>query len=119
MESYRGLALLTTNLRGNIDRAFLRRLRFVVQFPFPDEVERARIWERMFPPGAPTKGIDAPALARLAVPGGAIRSIAVSAAFAAADDGTPITPAHVLRAAEVEYAKSDRSLTDVEKAALS
>ena len=118
METYRGLALLTTNLRANLDRAFLRRLRFVLQFPFPDEDQRARIWARMFPPGAPTKGLEPARLARLAVAGGSIRAIAVSAAFAAADDGTPITPAHVERAADVEYAKADRSLTDTERAAL-
>ena len=91
----------------------------MLQFPFPDESHRALIWARMFPPGAPTKGIDYASLARLAVPGGSIRAIAVSAAFAAADEDSPITPAHIRRAAEVEYAKVDRSLTDVEKAALS
>ncbi len=119
MESYRGLAVLTTNLRSNLDRAFLRRLRFVVAFPFPDEAQRTSIWNRMFPVGAPTKGLDAARLARLTVAGGGIRSIAVSAAFAAADEGSPITVAHVRRAAEIEYAKADRSLMDVERAALS
>ena len=49
MESYRGLAILTTNLRSNVDRAFLRRLRFVVQFPFPDAQHRAEIWRRTLP----------------------------------------------------------------------
>ena len=119
MESYRGLALLTTNLSGNLDKAFMRRLRFVLQFPFPDEADRALIWARMFPPGAPTKGLDTAALARLAVAGGGIRTSAGSAAFGAADDDSPITAAHVLRAAEVEYAKVERSLSDGERAALS
>ena len=114
MESYRGLAILTTNLRSNVDRAFLRRLRFVVQFPFPDPTQRAQIWLRMFPPAAPLEGIDAGALARLAASGGSIRAIALSAAFAAAEDGTAITPEHVLRAARVEYAKAERALTDSE-----
>ena len=118
MESYRGLALLTTNLRGNVDRAFLRRLRFVVQFPFPDERQRARIWACHLPDDAPTKGLDTAALARLNVAGGGIRSIALAAAFAAADEGSPITPLHVLRAAEVEYAKAERTMTDHERAAL-
>ena len=49
MESYRGLAILTTNMRSHIDRAFLRRLRFVIEFPFPDRAQRAAIWRRVFP----------------------------------------------------------------------
>jgi len=114
MESYRGLAILTTNLRSNVDRAFLRRLRFVVQFPFPDPVQRAEIWRRTFPAPAPLDGIELDAVAKLAVSGGSIRAIALSAAFAAAEDGTAITPAHVLQAARVEYAKAERSLTDSE-----
>jgi vesicle-fusing ATPase len=114
MESYRGLAILTTNLRSNVDRAFLRRLRFVVQFPFPDVHLRAEIWRRAFPPAAPLDGIDVDILAKLVVPGGAIRTIALAAAFAAAQDGGAITPAHVLTATRVEYAKAERALTDSE-----
>jgi vesicle-fusing ATPase len=114
MESYRGLAILTTNLRSNVDRAFLRRLRFVVQFPFPDAGRRAEIWRRTFPPATPLDGIEPERLARLVASGGSIRSIALSAAFAAAEDGTAVTSAHVLRAAQVEYAKAERSLTDSE-----
>lgn len=117
MESYRGLAILTTNMRSHIDRAFLRRLRFVIQFPFPDRDQRADIWRRVFPAAAPLDGIDPDALARMTVPGGSIRSIALSAAFAAAEDGTPVTVDHVMRAARVEYAKSERSLTDAEAGA--
>jgi hypothetical protein len=98
MESYRGLAILTTNLRSNVDRAFLRRLRFVVQFPFPDAEQRAEIWRRTIPADAPLDGVEPEQVARLNVSGGSIRSIALSAAFAAAEDGTPITRAHVLRA---------------------
>jgi vesicle-fusing ATPase len=114
MESYRGLAILTTNLRSNVDRAFMRRLRFVVQFPFPDAAQRAGIWRRTFPPGAPLDGVEVDALAKLAASGGSIRAIALAAAFGAAEDGTAITPAHVLRAARVEYAKAERALTDSE-----
>jgi hypothetical protein len=118
MESYRGLAILTTNLRSNVDRAFLRRLRFVVQFPFPDAVQRAEIWRRTFPPATPLEGIDPEALARLAASGGSIRAIALAAAFGASEDGTAVTPAHVLRAARVEYAKAERALTDSETGGL-
>jgi vesicle-fusing ATPase len=114
MESYRGLAILTTNLRSNVDRAFLRRLRFVVQFPFPDAAQRADIWRCTIPAAAPVEGLDAERLARLNVAGGSIRSIALSAAFAAADAGTAIARAHVLRAAQVDYAKAERALTDAE-----
>ena len=114
MESYRGLAILTTNLRSNLDRAFLRRLRFVVQFPFPDAEQRAEIWRRTFPASAPLDGVDVAQLARLTVSGGSIRSIALSAAFAAAEEGLSIAPQHVLHAARVEYAKAERALTDSE-----
>jgi vesicle-fusing ATPase len=114
MESYRGLAILTTNLRSNVDRAFLRRLRFVVQFPFPAAEQRAEIWRRTFPPAVPLDGLEPERLARLVASGGSIRSIALSAAFAAAEDGGVVTAGHVLRAARVEYAKAERPLTDAE-----
>ena len=118
METYQGLAILTTNMRSHIDHAFLRRLRFVIQFPFPDHAQRADIWRRIFPPATPLEGLDPDELARLTVPGGSIRAIALSAAFAAAEEGTPVTPVHVVRAARIEYAKSERSLTDIESAGL-
>jgi len=118
MEAYRGLAILTTNLGSNVDRAFLRRLRFVVQFPFPDQRLRTELWKRVFPAETPTDGLDPGALARLAVPGGTIHAIAVSAAFTAAAQGSTVRPEHVLHAAEVEYAKAERTLTDTETAAL-
>jgi vesicle-fusing ATPase len=118
MDSYRGLAILTTNLRGNVDRAFLRRIRFVVQFPFPDETSRAEIWRRVFPAATPLADVDPAALARIQLSGGAIRQIALSAAFAAADEGVRVGPAHLLRAATREAAKSERALTAVETSAL-
>jgi hypothetical protein len=118
MESYRGLAILTTNLRANVDRAFLRRLRFVVHFPFPDAAHRAEIWRRTLPAQAPLDGIDVESLAKLNVSGGSIRSIALAAAFGAADDESALTPAHVLHAARVEYAKAERALVDSETEAL-
>jgi vesicle-fusing ATPase len=114
MESYRGLAILTTNLRSNVDRAFTRRLRFVVQFPFPEPEQRAEIWRRTFPAAAPLDGVEPERIARLAVSGSSIRSIALSAAVAAAEEGAAIGPVHLLHAARVEYAKADRTLTDAE-----
>ncbi|WP_017327650.1 ATP-binding protein [Synechococcus sp. PCC 7336] len=114
MESYRGLAILTTNLKSAIDRAFLRRIRFVVQFPFPDASQREAIWQRMFPAQTPTEGLDCQKLAKLNVAGGNIRNIALNAAFIAADAGEPVQMKHVLRAVKGEYVKLERSLTEME-----
>jgi len=114
MEAYRGLAILTTNLKGALDPAFLRRIRFVVQFPFPDVSQRAEIWRRMFPASTPTEGLDVWKLAKLNVPGGNIRNIAVNAAFLAADAGEPVRMRHVREAAQDEYLKMERPLTSAE-----
>ncbi|OUL31345.1 AAA family ATPase [Nostoc sp. 106C] len=114
MESYPGLALLTTNLKSAIDTAFLRRIRFVVQFPFPDAAQRAEIWRRIFPPNTPTADLDVVKLARLNVAGGNIRNIALNAAFLAADAGEAVQMKHILRAAQTEYGKLEKPLTEVE-----
>jgi hypothetical protein len=110
METYRGLAVLTTNLRSALDTAFLRRLRFVVAFPFPDAAQRAEIWRRALPPETPTRGLDFVKLARLGVAGGNIRNIALAAAFLAAEAGDPLGMEHLLQAARGEYAKLERPL---------
>lgn len=114
MEAYRGLAILTTNLKSAIDPAFLRRIRFVVQFPFPDVAQRIEIWRRMFPAKLPTEGLDLNKLARLNVTGGNICNIALNAAFLAADAGEPVRMSHLLRAAQSEYGKLEQSLTEAE-----
>ncbi|NEZ67912.1 ATP-binding protein [Leptolyngbyaceae cyanobacterium CCMR0082] len=114
MESYRGLAILTTNLKNSIDQAFLRRLRFVVQFPFPDAKQRAEIWRRVFPADTPTKDLVYERLAKLSIAGGNIRNIALSAAFIAADADEPVMMKHLLQAAKREYLKLERPLTDTE-----
>jgi len=114
MESYRGLAILTSNLKDSMDQAFLRRLRFIVQFPFPDVAERAEIWRRAFPPQTPTEGLDPAKLARLSVTGGNIRNIALAAAFLAADGGGPVRMGHLLRAARGELTKLERPLSESE-----
>ena len=114
MESYRGLAILTTNLPDAIDRAFMRRIRFMVQFPFPDWSERTAIWQRMFPTQTPTDGLDFRKLAKLNVAGGNIRNIALNAAFLAADEDAPVQMSHILQAAQREYGKLERSITDAE-----
>jgi SpoVK/Ycf46/Vps4 family AAA+-type ATPase len=114
MEAYRGLAILTTNLKSALDPAFLRRIRFVVQFPFPDAAQRAEIWRRIFPGATPTEGLDLQKLSSLNVPGGNIRNIALHAAFLAADEGAPVCMGHVLRAARTEYGKIEKPLTEAE-----
>ena len=114
MEAYRGLAILTTNMKSALDPAFLRRIRFVVYFPFPDAAQRAGIWQRIFPADTPTEGLDAARLARLNVAGGNIANIALNAAFLAADAGQPVRMPHLLRAAQLEYAKLEKSLTEAE-----
>jgi len=114
MEAYRGLAILTTNLKESLDQAFMRRIRFVVHFPFPDAALRAEIWKRVFPAQTPTDGLDIGRLARLSLPGGNIRNIALYSAFLAADAGEPVRMRHLLRAAQVEYAKLERPLNEAE-----
>jgi len=116
MESYRGLAILTTNLKHALDTAFLRRIRFVIQFPFPDEPQRAAIWRRMFPQQTPREGLDYDRLAQLHVPGGNIRNIALRAAFLAADTPEPVQMRHLLDAARSEYAKLEKPLPETEVA---
>ena len=114
MESYRGLAILTTNTKSALDQAFLRRLRFVVQFPFPDAMQRAEIWRRVFPKQTPTESLDYTQLSCLHVPGGNIRNVAMNAAFLAAESGHAVNMAHLMQAARGEYAKIERPLTAVE-----
>jgi len=112
MEEYRGLAILTTNLKDSLDPAFLRRLRFVVRFPFPDAALREEIWRRVFPSETPTAGLDWKHLARLGLAGGNIKNIALAAAFLAAAEGGPVTMAHVFSAARGEYAKLEKPWID-------
>ncbi|MEG3928223.1 ATP-binding protein [Microcoleus sp. D3_18a_C4] len=114
MEAYRGLAILTTNLKGALDSAFLRRIRFVVQFSFPDAAQRAEIWRRIFPKETPLEGVDVNKLARLSVAGGNIRNIAMNAAFLAADANEAVTMKHLLSAARSESTKVEKPLTDSE-----
>jgi SpoVK/Ycf46/Vps4 family AAA+-type ATPase len=114
IEAYRGLAILTTNLKDSIDQAFLRRIRFVVQFPFPDATQRTEIWRRVFPEQTPVQKLAYNKLARLGVAGGNIRNIALNAAFLAADAGEAVGMEHILRSAQSEYVKLERPLTDQE-----
>ena len=114
MEAYRGLAILTTNLKDSLDGAFLRRLRFIVEFPFPDPTQRAEIWRRVFPPEMPTDGLDVERLSRVNLAGGSIRNVAVNAAFLAAAEGEPVRMRHLLAAVRGEYAKNGKPLPESE-----
>jgi hypothetical protein len=114
MEAYRGVAILTTNMQHALDPAFVRRIRFIVQFPFPDAPSRTRIWERVFPPATPLGDLDFAQLGQLTVSGGVIRNIATHAAFLAADEQTPVGMPHLLAAARGEYAKMEKPLTAAE-----
>lgn len=115
MESYSGLAILTSNHKAALDPAFQRRLRFVVHFPFPDQVQREGIWRTVFPAAAPLDaGVDCTRLARLNVAGGGIRNIALAAAFLAAEAGTAIDMAALRRAALLEAAKREKPFSDAE-----
>jgi SpoVK/Ycf46/Vps4 family AAA+-type ATPase len=110
MEDYSGLAILATNRRSALDTAFLRRLRFVIDFPFPAADDRRRIWERVFPAQADVDGLELAMLSNLDLSGGNIRSIAVNAAFLAAAEGVPIGMSHVVRAAAREYVKLSKPI---------
>ncbi|MFC5143396.1 AAA family ATPase [Streptomyces aureoversilis] len=113
LESFDGLALLTTNMHANIDPAFLRRLDLVVHFPAPDEAQRRALWDRCLGPCVPRAAdLDDAALDTLAaafdLPGGAIRCSAITAAYRAADEDRPLSAADLLAAVREEYAKLGR-----------
>jgi hypothetical protein len=114
MEAYRGLAILTSNLKQTLDPAFLRRLRFIVQFPFPDHVHRAAIWRGVFPARTPTEALDYERLGQLNVAGGHIRNIALAGAFLAAERDEAVSMPLLAEAARAEYSKLERPLTDAE-----
>ena len=110
MESYAGAVILATNFRRNIDDAFLRRLDFVIDFPFPEPDDRERLWRGLVPPEAPLDaGVDFALLARrFKLSGGAIRNCTLAAAFLAAEAESTIDMTHLVRAVSVEYAKLGR-----------
>jgi hypothetical protein len=114
MESYRGLAVLATNMRSALDQAFLRRLRFIVDFPFPGRHERKRIWAKAFPAETPTAGLDYGRLSRLNLTGGSIHNIALNAAFLAAETDEPITMPVLLAAARAEFVKLERPINEAD-----
>jgi MoxR-like ATPase len=116
MEQYDGIAILATNLRENLDEAFLRRLHFIVEFPMPDEAHRERMWRQFLPSRAPVDGsIDYPFLARqFRLAGGNIKNIVLAAAYLAAASGDRIGMPHLIRATWREHQKLGRLLSEVD-----
>ena len=116
MEQYEGVAILATNLRSNLDEAFVRRLAFTVHFPLPDEGSRRRLWARVIPAATPVAAdVDFDLLAaQFKLSGGNIRNIAIAASFLAAADGDLVTMAHVLQATRREYQKMGKTLSQAE-----
>jgi len=114
MESYRGLAILATNMKSALDTAFIRRLRFIVTFMAPGTVERRAIWQKVFPGDVPTQELNFDRLARFNLTGGNIHSIALNAAFLAAREESAVTMPLVLRAARAEFRKLERPINEAD-----
>lgn len=115
-EEYNGLVILASNIKKNMDEAFVRRLHFMLDFPFPEEIERLEIWKRTFPVQAPTApDIDLAFLARkLKISGGNIRNIILAAAFIAADEQARISMRHLVRGASYEYQKMGKMIVEAD-----
>ncbi len=107
MEEYEGITILATNLRKNIDEAFTRRIRFIIEFPLPEEEYRHRIWQGIWPKGTPlAPEVDLNFMSRqFKLAGGNIRNIALTAAFYAADNGKAVGMKHLILATKREYQK--------------
>lgn len=116
MEEYDGIVVLATNLSRNMDEAFVRRIHFIMDFPFPSGPERYRIWEKIWPAGAPLGAdLDFGFLAkRFEITGGNVKNIALAAAFLAAEEGMPIGMTHLARATQRELRKIGKVAVDGE-----
>ena len=116
MEEYDGVVILATNLRSNMDDAFVRRMHFVVDFPIPEAEDRLRIWRVHFPPPAPRgDNLDLEFMAQqFKITGGNIRNIVLGGAFLAAEDGQSICMEHLVRAARRELQKMGRLVRELD-----
>jgi SpoVK/Ycf46/Vps4 family AAA+-type ATPase len=114
MEAFSGLAILATNMKGALDPAFMRRLRFVVNFQFPGLAERKQLWEKALPPDVPREGLDYDRLARFNLSGGNIHSVALNAAFLAAQRATRVTGPLILTAVRSELRKLNKPINETE-----
>ena len=116
MEEYQGIVILATNFRKNMDDAFVRRMHFVVEFPFPEEDDRLEIWRRVFPEKAPLDdSFDIGFLARqFKIAGGNIKNVAVTSAFLAAQESNTIEMKHAVLATKREYQKMGKLMVESE-----
>jgi AAA+ superfamily predicted ATPase len=112
MEAYQGLAILATNMKSGLDDAFTRRLRFIVTFPVPEQEDRQRIWQKVFPPDTPLAELDYSRLAGFNLTGGSIYNAALNGAFLAAQAEQPVSMPHLLNAIRTEFLKSDRLIDE-------
>jgi SpoVK/Ycf46/Vps4 family AAA+-type ATPase len=115
MEQYEGTVILATNLRKNMDDAFVRRIQFTIEFPFPGFEQRLAIWQKVWPAATPREDLDLEFMARrFEIAGGNIRNIALSAAFLGAEDGRRVTMKHLMRATWQEYQKMGNVIIESE-----
>src|ERR1041384_8263279 len=114
LESFSGLAIMATNMKGALDTAFLRRIRFILEFRAHTPAERTVIWQKIFPLQTETSGLDYERLSSLNLNGGSINNVAINAAFLAAQAGTPVTMPLVLEAARTEFLKLKRPLSEAD-----
>lgn len=116
MEEYQGIVILATNFRKNMDDAFVRRMHFAIEFPTPEEEDRMRIWERVFPDNAPmAKDLDLKFVAKqFKIAGGNIKNVAVTSAFLAAQESSEISMKHLMLATKREYQKMGKLLVESE-----
>ena len=112
IEAYRGLAILATNMKSALDAAFVRRLRFILNFQFPETIQRQAIWRKAFPVDVPCGRLDFERLGRFSLAGGSIHSAALCAAFFAAHEGTPVTMHCLLAAVRTEFVKLGRPINE-------
>ena len=111
IEEYEGIIILATNFLQNFDNAFLRRFKFIIEFPFTDVPRRREIWERVFPADTPREDLDYGYLAEeFKFSGSQIKNVAVAAAFLAAGEGVPVGMRHVLTGVKREMAKTGKTL---------
>ena len=110
MEDYAGLAILAANTKSHLDTAFLRRLRYVVDVPFPDATARRLIWQKAIPAEMPCANLDFDALSQHDIAGGNIAVIVLNAAFLAAQDGRPLDMGHLAQATRAEHRKLEAAV---------
>ncbi len=115
MEEHEGIVILASNFKTNIDEAFLRRMHFVMEFPFPEEELREKIWRNMFPDETPVgEDVDYGFLSKFKITGGNIKNIALSAAFLGAGDSGNVKMEHIIRATKREFQKMGKLCTPSE-----